>query len=394
MTIGKNNIAMNATDNTRTYKYFAFISYSSRDIRWGKRLQKKLENYSMPAAMCRKHGWTRKPINPLFFAPSDIQPGGLSEELKARLRISKNLIVIGTPASAKSKWVAAEITYFRSLGREKNIHVFIVEGEPHSGNPDTECFNSALNKLGMPEILGANIHAKNYRWGWVNREYAYVQLITKLLGVEVDDIWQRHKRWLIEKIILWTVGAMCVVAAIAGVWLMNQPIDIRVSLEETSVYNSHLPPMQDASVTFTFDNEIKTDTVSSFSDNVLFRNIPHHFLGKRVRAQVACRDFISIDTVFILTKDLTLGLCRNPEIYGNIRFRLWNPMSEKTVPGCEVRINGIETVSDENGRVTLFIPLESQRTRYNISAEIPLQDTTVHMPCGKNDVILACPVVK
>lgn len=394
MTIGKNDIAMNMTDNTRTYKYFAFISYSSRDTMWGKRLQKKLENYSMPTTLCKEHGWKRKPMAPVFFAPTDIQPGGLTEELEARLRASKNLIVICSPASARSRWVTQEIAYFYSLGREKNIHFFIVDGEPHSGNPDTECFNPALDVLGMPEILGVNIHEKNYRWGWLNKERAYVQLITKLLGVEFDTIWQRHRRRLIEKTILWTVGVMCVMAAIVGVWFMNKPANIRVSLEEATVHNSQLPPMQNAAVTFTFGNEVKTDTVSSFSDNAMFMNIPHRFLGKRVRAQVACRDFIGIDTLLVLTKDLTLGLRRNPEIYGNIRFRLWNPMSEKTVPGCKVEINGIETVSDENGRVTLFIPLESQRTRYSISAEIPLQDTTVHMPCGKNDVILACPEVK
>ena len=337
---------------TSQYQYFAFISYSSRDIRWGKRLQRKLENYSMPAALCRKHGWKRKPINPLFFAPADIQPGGLTEELQARLRASKNLIVICSPASARSKWVAQEIAYFHSLGREKNILFFIVDGEPHSGNPDTECFNPVLKELGIPEILGANIHE------------------------------------MTEKIILWTVGAVCVAAAIAGVWILNQPADIRVNLEEASVHNSQLPPMENATVTLTFDNEVKTDTISSFSDNAVFRNVPHRFLGNRARVQVACRDFISIDTLLVLTKDMTLGLHRNPEIYGSIRFRLWNPMTEKTVPGCKVEINGVKTVSDENGRVTLSIPLESQRTRYSISAEIPLQDTTVHVPCGKNDVIL------
>ena len=43
---------------------------------------KKLESYSMPATLCSKHGWKRKPLNPIFFAPYDIQPGGLTEELK------------------------------------------------------------------------------------------------------------------------------------------------------------------------------------------------------------------------------------------------------------------------------------------------------------------------
>jgi hypothetical protein len=117
------------------YKYFAFISYNTKDTAWGKRLQKKLESYKMPATLCSEHGWKRKPMSPVFFAPTDIQPGGLTEELQERLKTSRHLIVICSPNSAQSKWVGEEIKYFHSLGRPQNIHFFIVEGTPHSGDP-------------------------------------------------------------------------------------------------------------------------------------------------------------------------------------------------------------------------------------------------------------------
>ena len=181
---------MNGTG--QEFKYYAFISYNSKDVAWGKRVQRKLEHYRMPATLCSERGWKRTPIRPIFFAPTDIQPGGLNEELKERLRASRNLIVICSPNSAKSEWVGREIEYFHSLGRTEAIHFFIVQGSPHSGNPDTECFNPVVDKLGMPEILGANIHEKNYRWPWLNKERAYVQLVSKLLGVEFDAIWQRQ----------------------------------------------------------------------------------------------------------------------------------------------------------------------------------------------------------
>ena len=60
------------------FKYFAFISYNSNDIAWGKRLQRKLESYRMSATLCSERGWKRKPINPIFFAPTDIQPPSLT----------------------------------------------------------------------------------------------------------------------------------------------------------------------------------------------------------------------------------------------------------------------------------------------------------------------------
>ena len=122
-------------------------------------------------------------MKPVFFAPTDIQPGDLTEELKERLKASRNLIVVCSPNSARSEWVGKEIAFFHQLGRTQQIQFFIVNGIPHSGNPETECFNPIVNELGLPEILGANIHEKIHRWPWLNKERAYVQLITKLLGV-------------------------------------------------------------------------------------------------------------------------------------------------------------------------------------------------------------------
>ena len=226
----------------QAYKYFAFISYNAKDTDWGKKLQKKLEHYKMPSTLCSEHGWERKPIKPVFFAPTDIQPGGLSEELQERLKASRNLIVICSPNSAKSEWVGKEIEFFHSLGRTKNIHFFIVDGTPHSGNPETECFNPIIDKLGLPEILGANIHEKVYSSPRLNKERAYVQLISKLLGVEFDAIWQRHKRMLVRKALAWTVGTLAVIAALIVVWRFNQPYDIKLQLNEASFQNDNLPP--------------------------------------------------------------------------------------------------------------------------------------------------------
>ena len=32
---------------------------------------------------------------------------------------------------------------------------------PHSGNAETECFNPIIGQLGLPEILGANVHERD-----------------------------------------------------------------------------------------------------------------------------------------------------------------------------------------------------------------------------------------
>ena len=371
------------------FMYYAFISYNSKDTEWGKKVQKKLEHYRMPATLCSEHGWERTPIKPVFFAPTDIQPGGLTEELQERLRASRNLIVICSPNSAQSQWVGKEIEFFHQLGRTKQIHFFIVEGIPHSGNPDTECFNPIVNTLGLPEILGANIHEKIYRWPWLNKERAYVQLISKLLGVEFDAIWQRHRRLLVRKAIAWTLGLIVVVAALIGVWLSNQPVDVEVRLNEASVHNPNLPPLQDAVVTMTLDNETKTDTIRSLDATTVFNNIPHRYLNKEVRITVACPDFLDTDTTLLLAKAVSINLHRNPAIYGSLRYKLWNPYTDQTSANTIVDIDGHEVLSDADGYITLTIPLAEQKASYPISSSaLSLEDNVVLLPCGPDDIIL------
>ena len=374
---------------SETFKYFAFISYNSKDTAWGKKLQKKLEHYKMPATLCSEHNWQRTPIKPVFFAPTDIQPGGLSEELQERLKASQNLIVICSPNSAKSKWVGREIEFFHNLGRTKNIHFFIVDGIPHSGDPETECFNPVIDKLGMPEILGANIHEKNSKLPWLNRERAYVQLVSKLLGVEFDAIWKRHKRQLRRKIIAAVIGTIAVITALIIVWRMNQPFNATMKLNETTVHNESLPPLKDAAVTLTLKNETKTDTIRALESDIIFNNIPHRFLNKEVHVTASCRDFIDVDTTLVLTKDNVINIRREPKVYGDVHFKLWSLNKEESISNATVQVDGNEVTSDADGNISLFIPLKLQKTDYPIKAPFTLLTDTVHMPCGNDDVILA-----
>lgn len=369
------------------YKFFAFISYSSRDYKWGKRIQEKLEHYRMPTTLCSKHGWERKPMKPVFFAPTDIQPGDLTEELKERLKASRNLIVVCSPHSAQSEWVGKEIAYFHQLGRTQRIQFFIVDGVPHSGNPESECFNPIIKTLGLPEILGANIHERIYRLPWLNKERAYVQLITKLLGVEFDSIWRRHRRMLIRQAVTWIVGVIAILISLIVVWHYNQPVDIQLSLQEQSIKNLNLPPLHDAIVTLTLDKETKIDTISSLSDKGSFLYIPHRYVGQDVRITISCPDYLPVDTTITLMENIDVNIYRNPAVYGNIQFRLWNISKESYVGNTTIRIDDMVAVSDAKGVVKMTVPLGKQKKEYRLISIVPLEDSILYMPYGKDCVI-------
>lgn len=364
------------------YKYFAFISYNSRDVSWGKRLQRKLEQYRMPATLCSERGWERKPLKPIFFAPTDIQMGDLSEELKSRLSASCHLIVICSPNAAQSEWVGREISYFHSLGRSKNIHFFIVEGTPNSSNPREECFNPVIKELGLDGVLGANVNEKNYALKRLNHERAYVQLITTLLNVEFDSIWQRHRRLLIRRAITTLCTIIVVIAAIVWAWSINRPTDVTLHLSETTAANDSLPPLSNGVVTLYLDNDVITKSIADGSNEILFPNIPHNKLGSEVRITLNGDNYYPAEATLTLDEQMTLNITRDTLLYGDVCFRLRDAQTTKPVAGCRVEIEGITATSDSVGMVRLYIPVAQQRKTYDIVAEREIEDATLTMPTG------------
>lgn len=217
----------------------------------------------------------------------------------------------------------------------------------------------------------------------MNKERAYVQLISKLLGVEFDAIWQRHKRLLIQKAIAWAIGVIAVLAAIIGVWWNSQPVDVEVRINEASVHNDDLPALKDAIVMITLDNEKKADTIHSIDGFTTFKNIPHRHIGKSVRITIQSYDthgvqsFLPLDTTLTLTKAISLDICRDEKAYGQVHLQFWNQRTEEYIKGIEVSVDDQQAVSDENGFAVFFIPLERQKTIYPVKSSVAIQDSII-----------------
>lgn len=370
-----------------SYKYYAFISYNSKDTEWGKRIQRKLEHYRMPATLCSERGWKRTPINPVFFAPTDIQPRDLSEEIKQRLRDSKHLIVVCSPNSAQSEWVGKEIAFFHGLGRTDSIHFFIVDGVPNSGDKNTECFNPILKELSMSEKLGANINEKIFSWKYLNKERAYIQLISVLLNVEFDSLWKRHRRQLISKLLMLTALSLIILSAFVWVWMKNQPVDINITVDETSVVNDSLPPLENAVISLQLENEIKRDTLRNITDKITFKNIPQKYLNSEVNVSFVCENYLPTDTTLSLCESLTINVKRDPHKYGDVQFTIWDEKTETVVENVDVSISGVHTKTDANGVAKLFIPLNLQNDWYIVESSVPLQSDRLLMPCGTSSYL-------
>ena len=168
-------------------EFFAFISYKREDEKWAKWLQRKLENFKLPSYL-KDRDDLPKEIRPIFKDTLELIPGNLPKQIVEALEHSKFLIVICSPRSASSPWVNAEIEEFIKMGGTDRIIPFIVEGIPYDSQQ--ECFPQALRDLKKDqEVLGANIHE-------MGKEAALVKVVSRMLDLRFDVLWQRHERYL------------------------------------------------------------------------------------------------------------------------------------------------------------------------------------------------------
>lgn len=185
----------------KDFEFYAFINYQRRDQKWAKWLQSNLESFQLPSDMSEEHPQLPKRLYPIFLDTRDLICGDISANLSKAATNSQYLIVICSPTSAKSHWVGETINQFKSLGRTNRIIPLIVEGEPHSSNPDSECLHPALMDDAM-ELLTVNVQKSG-------KTHVLAQLIASILDVRVDSIYQHLRRRQKQKAI-----AIIIIAAL------------------------------------------------------------------------------------------------------------------------------------------------------------------------------------
>ena len=193
-----------------SFKYYAFISYSHKDKKIAKRLQRRLERYHLPSAIQKSYPELPKKLRPVFIDESDLVPvGSLKTALQANLDRSRYLIVICSPNSAKSVYVNDEVKYFIESGREEQIIPLIVDGEPHAEDPEKECFPDAVLELSRDrELLGISVKVFGERG-------AFQRVIAAMLRLDLDSFASREERERKKRLKLFMLIAAAVMS-VAG----------------------------------------------------------------------------------------------------------------------------------------------------------------------------------
>ena len=94
-----------------------------------------------------------------------------------------------------------------------------------------------------------------------------------------------------------------------------------------------------------------------------------------------------VDTTFTLSRNIIVNMQRDPNCYGNVEFRLWSRRNERGVANVRVYIEGLKAISDQEGRIRLFIPLGKQNSQYKVISKLPLEDNILSMPTTPSRVL-------
>jgi tetratricopeptide (TPR) repeat protein len=184
--------------------YFAFLSYSHEDSEQADWLHQELERFRVPSALVGKltaNGVIPNRLTPIFRDRHELAAGhDLTDDIRLGLAASRCLIVLCSPAAARSKWTNAEIETFKRVHPDAPIIAAVIAGEPLAsdipGREEEECFPPALvakyNRRGKPTGQKTEPLAADLREGKGGRRIGFLKIVAGMLGVGLDELVQRE----------------------------------------------------------------------------------------------------------------------------------------------------------------------------------------------------------
>jgi hypothetical protein len=229
-------------------------------------------------------------------------------------------------------------------------------------------------------LLGVNIHE-------VGKEPAFIRVVSRMLSLGFDVLWERHKRYKRNCMIVRLVLASFFLLIIGFVWHSSQPFDISLVVADKSKFPQQIHV--EGVVSIELSNDILKDSIVNLSLPLHFKNIPSKYRGQKARVIFEGYGFKYLDTMIELNNEIVIYPQRNPQTYGLIKGYTRdyedNPMS-----GVRVEVCGCVANSGLNGYFELLLPLEVQQLSnigYTAVVTVGNRSTeSVVYPIGDNNI--------
>ncbi|HYF35952.1 MAG TPA: PQQ-binding-like beta-propeller repeat protein [Prosthecobacter sp.] len=228
------------------YRYFAFISYSRKDSRAAKWLQRRLEWFRFPVKLVAEE---RRPkagryLRPIYRDKThlEVDPAHYWDNLKHAIDQSRYLIVLCTPDAAASEPVDREVVHFLKSreGTVENLVPVILKGRVGCGGEE-ECLGRTLRELGsqiqdrnlpsmVPDGEGAEVE------GWEN---GFIGLAAYLLQLQrsalMDHVRREERRQKLRaRILAGVMGVLAAGAILGGAMAFRYGIEAAAQRDEVT----------------------------------------------------------------------------------------------------------------------------------------------------------------
>ena len=347
-------------------KNYAFISYSHKDTKIAMWLQNKLEKYSIPTSLLPFINSENLPPNnslvlrPIFMDRTDLTAGILANTLEENLVAPRYLIVICSPNSAKSEWVSKEVQMFVESGRLDRIITFVIGGVPFidsqiraGKNPiGEECMPKYLveftNKHPDKELLGIDLQANGM-------EQAAMRVISQMLGIEFDRLWNRKARQTKYKVLIYVFAFVALLTFATYILL---PIKLTYSIKQAE-FVKDLPIPNDAILNIdgtTYDIGSNIDTLFALHSRPGYhrgRTIPvtfHSSYFDTIHTEIKLGFGLRKDEVLYIKRDKTFAI-----FSGLVLDEDGNPLE-----GATVSIRQNKSVTNAKGEFLIDLPVSEQ----------------------------------
>lgn len=171
-------------------RYKAFISYSHRDKRIANWLHGQLENFKLPDGidvLGLENG-----LRPIFKDREELPASeNLGAALENALTSSDALIVLCSPHSAISPWIAKEIDLFKRVHGDARVFPAVVDGDPPYNMPPPLLVHY---EDGTPTDELAEPIAADLRPEEDGRKLGVQKLVAGLAGIGLDELVDRQAR--------------------------------------------------------------------------------------------------------------------------------------------------------------------------------------------------------
>ena len=188
-----------------TSRYSAFLSYSHADAHLAQKLHSRLETYRLPRAVAHadKPGIAPRRLGPVFRDREEFPAAqDLSEAVKAALSNSDSLVVLCSPHSRNSQWVAREIELFRQVAPGRPILAAILHGDP------AEVFPPPLLETGEP--LAADLRKEGD-----GQKLGFLKVVAGIAVVPLNQLVQRDAQRQARRVMAITLATSAAAVAMA-----------------------------------------------------------------------------------------------------------------------------------------------------------------------------------